>query len=145
MTGGSVLPGSSVGIGILSDRSFDSLKDSISEPTMKVCFFDLLYIHHSFCTFNMVHLVQWLGKLFRHINLKTDVSNSLSFLFYYIKREGRLFFRLLVQKNYENVYFEIFFWFLALKYSFGFPPFKYSMVLKGVITASSKNLFSKKV
>merc|ERR1719285_942358 len=35
MTGGSVLPGSSVGIGILSDRSFDSLKDSISEPTMK--------------------------------------------------------------------------------------------------------------
>merc|ERR1711983_522231 len=35
MTGGSELPGSSVSIGILSDRSFDSLSDSISENTMK--------------------------------------------------------------------------------------------------------------
>jgi len=34
-TGGSALPGSSLGAGILSDRSFASIKDSISEATMK--------------------------------------------------------------------------------------------------------------
>ena len=60
-----MLPGSSVGIGILSDRSFDSLKDSISEPTMKVCLYDLLYIHHSFCNVNMV---RWGGGTFVHFH-----------------------------------------------------------------------------
>lgn len=34
-TGGSVLPGSAIGAGILSDRSFASLKDKICEPTLK--------------------------------------------------------------------------------------------------------------
>jgi len=34
-SGGSVLPGSSAGLGILSDRSFTSLGDKVSEPTYK--------------------------------------------------------------------------------------------------------------
>ena len=35
-TGGSALPGSRLGAGILSDRSFIGLKDSVSEATLKV-------------------------------------------------------------------------------------------------------------
>jgi len=34
-TGGSALPGSSLGVGILSDRSFSSLASAVSEPTLK--------------------------------------------------------------------------------------------------------------